>query len=198
VTALTTEAVTSASGLTSPMQLGSAVGFSQITSKLMSETGNKAPQLSGHEMPRLLVIATEHEGADLLMGSHAAEEMLTGSTLFRVRVGDVEAKPEIVASLKNSVFFRETKNGGKVEPARQSISAILLMHIRSEGAYVIGVLHPVPVVKFDPAISDRIHFVRLRQWPIESRFGIEWIGPAPSATQYPHIPKGLTGADVVA
>jgi len=36
----------------------------------------------------------------------------------------------MITTLKNSVFFRE-KNGS-IEPARQSISAILLMQIRED------------------------------------------------------------------
>jgi hypothetical protein len=97
VTVLQTAAVTQASGLASPMPSGAAVGFSQITTKLMYEAVNKAPQLSGYKMPRLLVIATEHDAAALLMSAHSAEELLTGTTAFRVKVGDVEAKPEVIA-----------------------------------------------------------------------------------------------------
>ena len=143
------------------MQLGVAVGFSQITTKLMSEAINKANQLSGYEMPRLLVIATEHQSADLVMGSRAAEEMLTGRTAISLRIGDVTLPAQVVASLKNSVFFRATD--GAIEPARQSISAILLMQIRHDGVFVIGVLHPEPRYRFNPATFDSVHFVRLRR-----------------------------------
>jgi len=82
VTVLRSEAVTVASGVTSPLQDGAARGFSQITTKLMQEAVNKAGQMSGYSMPRVLVIATEHEGASLLMGTHSAEELLTGTTAF--------------------------------------------------------------------------------------------------------------------
>ena len=194
VTVLRVEAVTAASGLTSPLQDGAAKGFSQITTKLMQEAVNKASQMSGYTMPRVLVIATEHQGASLLMGTHAAEELLTGTTAFRLRIGDTDASPEVIATLKNSVFFRE-KNGS-IEPARQSISAILLMRIGEDGASVIGVLHPVPAVPFDPWTLERIHFIRLRQWPIRERFGIEWVGPPPSPTSFPHVPMRLTDGDV--
>ena len=194
VTTLQTDAVTKASGLSSPLQVGAAVGFSQITTKLMNAAIDKANQLSGYEMARVLVIATDHEEAGLLVGSRAAEEMLTGTTALSLRIGDIAARPEVNAPLKNSVFFRA--KGGKVAPARQSISAILLMQIRWDGIYVIGVLHPAPAVVFDPSTFDHVNFVRLRQWPIEERFGIEWVGPAPSPTQVPHMPMGLSGSEL--
>ena len=160
----------------------------------MYESVNKAKQMAGYQMARVLVLATTHEGAGLLMGAHAAEELLTGTTGFRVRIGDTDAKPEVFAALKNSVFFRE--KDGTVEPARQSISAILLMGIHQDRASVIGVLHPEPAVPLDPSLLERVHFVRLRHWPIKERFGIEWIGPAPSPTTYVHMPKGLDDEDV--
>jgi hypothetical protein len=194
VTVLQSEAVTAASGLTSPLQNGAARGFSQITTKLMQEAVNKAGQMSGYSMPRVLVIATEHEGASLLMGAHSAEELLTGTTAFRVRIGDTEASPDVITTLKNSVFFRE-KNGS-IEPARQSISAILLMQIREDGASVIGVMHPAAAIPLDPYTFERVHFVRLRHWPIKDRFGIEWVGPPPSPTSFPHVPMGLADSDV--
>jgi hypothetical protein len=124
------------------------------------------------------------------MNAYAASEVLTGTTAFQVRIGDVEAKPEVVASLKNSVFFRAARDRPEIEPARRSISAILLLQIDPDGGAIIGILHPEPAQPLDPNTFARIHFVRLREWPIQAggRFGVEWIGPAPSPTSYPHFP----------
>src|SRR5262245_60198005 len=60
-------------------------------------------------------------------------ELLTGTTMFQVRIGDVPADSRIVTHLRNSVFFRPTAEG-TIEPARQSISAILLLSISADRA----------------------------------------------------------------
>ena len=52
--------------------------------------------------------------------------------------------------------------------------------------------------RFNPATFDSVHFVRLREWPIDKRFGIEWVGPAPGPTQFPHYPIGLSGRELQA
>jgi len=192
VTSLRTETVTKASGLQSPVGVGGF--FGQVTTALMREAVNKATQLADYPMPRLLVIATEHEGASMVMGTHAAEELLTGTTMFQVKIGDVEASPEVIAPLKNSVFFRPKND--TVEPARQSISAILLLSITHDRAFALGLLHPAPAVVFDWQVLPRVHFVRLREWPITNRFGIEWVGPQPSPASFLHMPIVLNDADL--
>lgn len=196
VTTILIETVTNASGLQHPMSEGVG-GFKQITGSLLREAVNKATQVANQQMPRVLVIATEHDGGSLLMGTHSAEELLTGTTAFQIKIGDVEATPEVIAPLKNSVFFRITKDKTGVEPARQSISAILLMTISRDGASILGIMHPQPAVPFDPQTLDRVHFIRLRSWPIAgNRFGIEWVGPPPSPTRYLHFPIELTHAEL--
>jgi hypothetical protein len=196
VTTIRIETVTKASGLKHPLSEGFG-GFNQITGSLLREAVNKATQVANQQMPRVLVIATEHDGASLLMGTHSAEELLTGTTAFQIKIGDVEATPEVIAPLKNSVFFRMTKDQTGVEPARQSISAILLMTISRDGASILGILHPQPAVPFDPKMLDQIHFIRLRSWPIAgNRFGIEWVGPPPSPTRYLHFPIELINVDL--
>ncbi len=195
VTALRTEAVTAKSGLAGP-HIGNRIGsFAMITTALMREAVNKASQMANYPMPRVLVLASSHPDASLLMSAHAAEELLTGTTVISMRLGDVAAKPEVVAKLQNSVFFRSAASG-EIEPARQSISAILLMNITEAGANLIGLLHPAPVHSFDPMTFDPVHFIRLRSWPIVDRFGIEWVGPQPSPTHVPHWPVSLEDRDL--
>jgi hypothetical protein len=195
VTAIRIETVTNASGLQHPMS--GFGGFKQITGNLLREAVNKATQVANQQMPRVVVIATEHSGASLLMGTHSAEELLTGTTAFQIKIGDVDATPEVIAPLKNSVFFRMTKDKTGVEPARQSISAIILMGISRDQASLLGVLHPAPAVPFDHEIFDQVHFIRLRSWPIaQGRFGIEWVGPPPRATSYYHMPIEFTDMDL--
>jgi hypothetical protein len=199
VTTLLIENVEKASGLPHPLSSnGGAIGFGQITTQLMREAVQKAGQMADYPTARVLILATEHSGASLLMNAHSASELVTGTTAFRVRIGDVKAEPEIVASLKSSVFFRMAKDTPEIEPARRSISAILLMSIDGEQAHVTGILHPDPVQALDVEAFPNVDFVRLRQWPIPvgGKFGIEWIGPAPSQTSMLHFPVGLQDADL--
>jgi hypothetical protein len=187
VTALSRDVVTAKSGLAGPQSENRVGSFSMITTTLMREAVNKATQMANYPMARVLVLASSHPDASLLMSARAAEELLTGTTVISMRLGDVTAKPELVAKLQNSVFFRMGARGD-VEPARQSISAILLMNITESGASLLGPLHPAPAHAFDTGTFDTVHFVRLREWPITDRFGIEWVGPVPAPTFVPHWP----------
>jgi hypothetical protein len=163
-------------------------GFSQITRGLLNEAINKADQLANYPMARVLVIATEHPDASLLMGAHSATELLAGTTAISVRVGDIAVgETQIVATLRNSVFFRLTQDGTQVEPARQSISAILLVTIGRGGASMIGLLHPAAAHAFDHTCLPKVHFVRLTDWPItDNKLRMEWMGPAPDPTSIYH------------
>lgn len=189
VTCLLTTTVSSASGL-QHAAAPAVRSFSQITTKLLKEAINKAPQLADYQMPRVLVLATEHDSGALLMNAHSASELLTGSTAFRLRIGDTKAEPELIAGLRNAVFFRITKDKAGIEAARRSISAIVLMTIGAETGGVIGILHPDPVHPLDPQTFERMHFVRLATWPIKpgGRFRVEWIGPTPSPTSFANLP----------
>lgn len=97
----------------------------------------------------------------------------------------------MITRLKNSAFARIAASGDRVEPAPQSISAILLMTITEGYANVIGVLHPEPRFPFDHQTFDTVHFVKFRDWPVSDRFAIEWVGPAPDPTPIPHVPIEL-------
>lgn len=139
-------------------------------------------------MARVLVISTEHPDGGLVMGSHAATKLLAGTTVISVRVGELASgEPEIVATLRNSVFFRPSADGSSFEPARQSISAVVLVTIGFETASVIGLLHPAAAHPFDHESLPNVHFVRLTGWPVtDGKLRMEWLGPEPNPTSYYH------------
>ncbi len=202
VTALRTSTVEKVSGLPHAPEDMRPRAFKQITTSLLREAINKAGQMADYPMPRLLVLATEHGSATLLMNAYSAEELLTGSTMISVPIwnaegGNAEGDTEIVTQLKNSVFFRGAQDGS-VESARRSISAILLMNIMRDSCSVIGLLHPDPVHPFDPDAMDQIHFARLRNWPVVrgDRLSIEWIGPKPEPSKHFHFPIKITDAEL--
>jgi hypothetical protein len=189
VTALATKAVSEKSGLTGPG--GNRVGaFSKITTSLMREAVNKASQMANYAMPRVLVLASSHPDASMLLGAYDAMTLLTGTTVIGVPL-EGAAPISTLAHLNNSVFMRINKAGNAIEPARQSISAILLMTISSAGAGVIGILHPEPRYVFDYRVFETIHFVKVRDWPISGGFSVEWVGPEPKPTFIPHWPIAL-------
>ena len=74
-------------------------------------------------MPRILAITSEHVAADVLLGPHGAEALLTSDTKIEVSIDKSIDKVEEATDLKDSVFFR-FKNG-VIEPCKQSISGIL-------------------------------------------------------------------------
>jgi hypothetical protein len=191
VTTVLCDTVTENSGLQHIPQAG-ITSFGQITRKLLDEAVDKARQLANYPDARVLVIATQHSGAHLLMGARGAQELLTGTTAISGRIGDPDADFQMTTHLANSVFFRRTP-GGNIEPARRSISAILLMTITGSGSSVIGLLHPEPVHAFDIGSLELVHFARIREWPIrDGRFRLEWVGPDPSPKLYSHWPIELT------
>lgn len=76
VTTLKSETVSGRSGW--PDQLDDRVrSFAMITPNLWSKTKAKAPQLGGHETARVLAICLTHAGAGVLLGSLAAEWLMT-------------------------------------------------------------------------------------------------------------------------
>ena len=115
-----------------------------ITSQLLNEAINKAPQLQGKPGARVLAICAQHQWADILCGTRAAANLMTGDTKIVVPIGDDAPEPYTAADLKNSAFFRFDKGHIAVEPARQSISAILLFALGPDGSAVVGLLHPAP------------------------------------------------------
>jgi hypothetical protein len=186
VTALSPDAVSAKSRLPHREKANHVGWFDRITTSLLREAINKTPQLANYPMPRLLVLATEHEGAALLMNARSAEELLTGTTMISGRIGDLAGDLKTTTYLSNSVFCRLGADG--VEPARQSISAILLASITEGSISVIGLLHPEPAIAFSPAVFARVHFVRFATWPIRAGHPLrtEWIGPTPETTFYEH------------
>jgi len=93
-----------------------------ITPNLWSKAKNKAAQLAGAPEPRILAVCSTHVGADVLLGTIAAEWFMTSDPMISVGGPTLN-----VTDLRKASFFR-TRDGAIV-PANQSISAILLIAI---------------------------------------------------------------------
>lgn len=186
VTCLQSEAVAAQSGWKNELpENGSAGSFSMITQMLRTKASSKAGQLSGHELPRILVVTSEHLAADVLLGPHGAETFLTSDTQIEVPIDKPIENVNIVTDLKNSVFFRY-KNSS-IESCRRSISAILLLSIFADKSLVVGILHPDPEYKFPIKLLPSVPFLRMKEWPPKnSIIETEWVVYKPKAKEFYH------------
>ncbi len=188
VTCIETESVVTQSGWKNkapPAQNKAAFSFGMITNKLRGKVSCKAAQLSGNDIPRLLIITSEHVGADFLLGPHGAEILLTSDTKIKVPIGKPIGKVDLATDLKDSVFFR-FKNGS-LELCRRSISAILLISIFDDKSLIVGILHPDPQYIFPIMLLPSVPFLRLKKWPPENNnIETEWVIRKPKAEKFYH------------
>lgn len=162
-----------------------AFSFGMITHMLRTKVSSKAAQLSGYNLPRILIITSEHIGADFLLGPRGAEILLTSDTKIKVPIGKPIRKVVLTTDLKDSVFFR-FKNGS-LESCRKSISVILLLSIFTDKSLICGILHPDPQYVFPIKLLPSVPFLRLKKWPPENnKIEIEWVINTPKEEEFYH------------
>jgi len=189
VTCAECEAVANQSGWPNGVpENGSGGSFGLITHMLRTKASEKASQLSGYEMPRVLTITCEHIASDVLLGTLGAEMFLTSDTKIAVprATGEpTDEKAYLTTDLKDSVFYRF--NNGIIEPCRQSISVIFLISIFADKLFVVGILHPHPQHVFPISLLPSVPFLRMKNWPSENN-GIEteWVVHSPKPTAFYH------------
>ena len=186
ITCLEAEAVAAQSGWKNEVaENGSGGSFGMITHMLRTKASSKAAQLSGHDFPRILVITCEHVAADVLLGRHGAETLLTSDTKIEVPIGKEIADVKLITDLKDSVFFR-SKNG-QLESCRRSISAIFLFSIFADKSLIVGILHPDPEYNLPIKFFPSIPFLRIKKWPPENNvIEIEWVIYKPKPEEFYH------------
>lgn len=186
VTCLEAESVAAQSGWKNEVpQNGSAGSFGMITHMLRTKASSKAAQLSGHSFPRILVITCEHVVADVLLGPHGAETLLTSDIKIEVPIGKPIDKVDSITDLRDSVFFRFVN--GKLESCRRSISAILLLSIFADKSLIVGILHPDPEYNFPIRLLPSVPFLRMKKWPPENNIiEREWVIYKPKAEKFYH------------
>jgi hypothetical protein len=191
VTKLDKNAVESRSGL--PDEIGDKPSFfSMVTSQLWSKTKHKAAQLGNAKVPRLLAVCLLHSGADILLGTLAAEWLMTAEPTISAPIGSSET--ENVTNLKKAAFIQI--RDGQVVPVRRSISAILLTAIWHSEISVVGLLHPDPAMPFDYKIMREIPFLRLC-WPVANNsLHAEWVIAHPHPTRFLNVAVRLDDAEL--
>ena len=163
-----------------------AGSFSFITHTLRNRISDKSPQLAHETMPRVLVIASEHAGSNILLGPRAAEYLMAGDLNISIPFDGQGKEPSQATQLSDSAFFRFNKTSGDVESCRRSVSAVLLVSIYDGTCGVVGVLHPDPAVVFVQDLLPNVPYLSLRHWPVQNRsVEMEW-------TTYPPDPMVMS------
>lgn len=173
----------------------STQSFGLVSHMLRTKVSDKAAQVSGYPMPRILVVTTEHIAGNVLLGPLGASSLLTSETKITIPIGEPDPEVSLSTDLKDSVFFR-WKNG-IVEPCRRSISAILLAAIYAESCLIIGILHPEPVYILPISVFRNIPFCRLKKWPPENHMlDIEWVIHSPNSIDFYYMPIMLKDSEL--
>lgn len=186
VTSLDSNAVENHSGIPNRIPDGiEAHSFNAINHLLKRKATEKTTQVAGLELPRVLAITIEHVHSGVLFTTDMIQNLMTGDTKISVPLNDPDAISKETTSLDNSVFFKFSKEDGKIVPCRQSISAIITLEIFNNECRVLGMLHPDPAVKFSPGFLPTTPFLKLVEWPIkENKIFTEWIIYDPESTNF--------------
>jgi hypothetical protein len=98
---------------------------------VFAKAKDKATQLAGYGMPRVLAIASSHEGVSAVFNSSAALNILVSDYYWRHEIGSDKFDPNRYVTLGNPLFMKPGPNG-TIEAARKSISAILLIAVHGD------------------------------------------------------------------
>jgi hypothetical protein len=177
-TSLDSEMVAERSGLAAEITGPGGGAFALITEKLKAKAQGKARQLSGHGLPTVLAICSDHAFASILMDKLPAEYMLTSAPQINVPIGG--GREYMTTSLKDSVFHRPTglldaSGAPIIKSSLRSISAILLLAVDHRDLRIVGVLHPDPVKSFNPQFLPTVPFVKFAGGFSHNNITPEWI-----------------------
>jgi hypothetical protein len=160
--------------------------FGLLTRSVFAKAKDKATQLAGYDMPRVVAIASSHEGIGAVFNSGAAVNILISDYHWRQEIGSNKFDPNRYVDLANSVFMKPGKDG-TIEAARKSISAILLIAVHGDQSVVHGILHPAPAKPLPIEFLPKVPFVRIAKWPIlDGRIFTEWVIADPDGLTIHH------------
>jgi hypothetical protein len=198
VTSLRKEAITAKSGW--PEQLTEeAAAFSMVTPQISRSIQHKMPQLAASpaSVARVLAICLSHPGASALLSTLAAEWVITSPPALRSVIpkdGAPAGDPQMVTNLKQSAFFCIKE--GRIEPARQCLSAILLVAVWDRQLEISGMLHPAATKPFAYRLLRGVPFLRV-DWPIiDGQINTEWVIGDPAPLAHHHSRVSLTDAEL--
>jgi len=185
VTSLTKESVTAQSGWDPEKD---TEFYRHITRKLFKKVSSKVDQVSGRSLPTVIIITSEHTGSGGLMGTMAAEFLLTGKTKISVPVFPEGGEAEQVTDLAESVFFGPSKGHG-LEVRRRGVSSVVLGQMWGDECGLVGILHPDPEYPFPVDVFEDVPFARINPWPPErDALNVEWIIGRPRPRRFRYSP----------
>jgi hypothetical protein len=120
--------------------------FGLLTRNIYNKAKDKATQLEGYAMPRVLAIASSHFGVGAMFNGATAKWALVSDPHWRQEIGSSTVDPTEYTDLEKSVFIKPGLEGSIVA-CRQSISAILLVAVHGDQSVVHGILHPEPRIR---------------------------------------------------
>lgn len=162
--------------------------FGLVTMNIRNKAADKAPQLSGYQMPRVLAIASSHVGVAALFNDATATWAIVSEPHWRQEIGSGSVDTNEYTDLEKSVFIRPGPNGSIVA-CRKSISAVLLIAVYGDKSEVWGILHPEPAFPLNIAFLPDLPFVRISPWPVVGgRISTEWIVAHPGGYSAQHFP----------
>lgn len=155
-TSLNPDAVERQSGIPNALDDLSGGFFRLLSKAICNKAKDKRKQLAHSAMPRVLAIASGHNGIAALFNSGGAALALL--------------------DLKNSVFIKLSNDKTQILPCRQEISAILLIAIYRDKSEVYGLLHPAPQYPFDIRFFPKVPFIRITNWPLaDEMISPKWV-----------------------
>jgi len=163
----------------------------EVLNLVRTTISNKAAQLANYPVPRVLAICSEYWGTSTFFGPEGAAEIMYGGTNITVPINTGEGTarpPELTTKLQDAPFIRI--KGGNPEVCRQSISAVLLVHLDDNACHILGLLHPDPAILFPISNLPSIPFARVA-WPARI-LKVEWIIGEPEQAKFPHERVRLT------
>ncbi len=160
-----------------------ASSYSLLTEAYFRKADKKASQFENLNAPCMIAIGTLHfQGGALCFNKNSAEEILTGQSGIGIqiskRTGGAVGEPYNSTSLEAAPFLNARKiicDEPRIQPVRQTISAVLLCPFGTHPVEYIGILHPKPYYEFDRDLLPCIKFCRLKAGWERGIYIPEWI-----------------------
>jgi hypothetical protein len=192
-TSLDSEMVAERSSLPAQITGPGGGAYSLITEKLKAKAQGKARQLSGHGLPTVLAIVSDHACASILLDELAAEYLMTSAPQINVPVGG--GRPTYMSTdLRHSVFQRPTgildSSGAPIiKSSLRSIGAILLVATYHREMRIVGLLHPDAANPFNPQWLPMIPFVKFTGMFSHTNIATEWVqdNDGQRVATFPHL-----------
>jgi hypothetical protein len=143
--------------------------FGLITEDLKSVViERKLQQVDRYKMPRVVVVVSDHMGADVLLGREAARVLLTsGWTWTTTYYSDGTNRTDLTTDLMRSAFLMPDQlNQAEIEPIFRKVSAVLLVALNQHAMSVVCIIHPEAKFPFNINTLPIVPWVYIREWPI--------------------------------